>query len=112
MKRPHLVVSGASRGAIKGSFYIAAWMRDPVHGVKHLIGAEAVLSRWHVSGCKNCQNHLDVRAHIPLPVGWTEEDVENAGVYVRLHTRETPGGTEKTSGAKLNFEVRGVLGDS
>jgi tyrosinase len=85
-------------------------MRDPTHGVKHLLGAEAVLSRWHVAGCANCQNHLDVRAHIPLPVGWTKDDVEKAGVYVKVHTREMPKGSDhkKMVGGKLGFEYKGV----
>jgi len=70
-------------------------MEDPAHGVKHLIGAEAVLSRWHVAGCANCQNHLAIQAHIPLPEAWTEDDVQKARVYVRLHTRDQPEGIEK-----------------
>lgn len=62
---PVLHVSGVNRARIAGSFVIAA--HAEIDGKKQLIGHEAILSRWHVSGCMNCQTHLEARAAIPLP---------------------------------------------
>jgi tyrosinase len=58
-------VSGIDRTRIRGSFVIAAFVN--VGGERQLIGAEAVLSRWHVEGCANCQNHLLSSATFPVP---------------------------------------------
>lgn len=62
---PVLHVSRINRGRIAGSFVIAA--HAEVDGAKELIGCEAVLSRWHVAGCMNCQLHLEAKAAFPLP---------------------------------------------
>jgi tyrosinase len=37
-----------------------------IDGKRHHLGTEAVLSRWHVEGCANCQTHLRVRAAFRL----------------------------------------------
>ncbi|KAL2265952.1 hypothetical protein VTJ83DRAFT_5304 [Remersonia thermophila] len=104
-----LTVSGANRATISGSFYVAAWLPDPHKpGLEYPIGIEAVLSRWHVAGCANCNNHLEVTAHFPLPQGWTNDEVERRGVRLRVHTRERPKGLESVSGRKLKFEVKNV----
>jgi len=80
-----LRVSGINRGAISGSFVIAAFAM--IDGKKTLVGAEAVLSRWNVQGCANCQTHLEAAAHLPLrgfaPGALTAESVE-----VELRTRK------------------------
>ncbi|KAE8213669.1 hypothetical protein CF327_g2854 [Tilletia walkeri] len=86
---PILTVGGINRAAIGGSFVISAWAKLE-SGKKVLVGTEAVLSRWRVANCQNCQTHLEVRTHIPLE-GWTKEEAEEAeeakGFEIVLHTR-------------------------
>lgn len=82
---PILSTSGVNRGAIAGSFVVTAWAVD-ADGKEQLVGAEPVLSRWHVSGCSNCQNHLEVRAFFQL-TGWSKEDAEKVDFVARVHTR-------------------------
>ncbi|KAK1635346.1 hypothetical protein BDP81DRAFT_492099 [Colletotrichum phormii] len=88
---PVLTVSGINRAAIAigGSFVVSAWATLK-SGEKVLVGTEAVLSRWHVSGCKNCQNHLEVRTHIPVE-GWTKKDTDKMEFEIGLHTRNLSG---------------------
>jgi hypothetical protein len=38
----------------------------PPDGKRHLVGVNAVLSRWAVAGCANCQTHLDVKSAFSL----------------------------------------------
>jgi tyrosinase len=59
-----LQVSGISKGAISGSFVVAAHAN--VKGKKHLVGVRSVLSRHAIQGCANCQTHLNVKAHFDL----------------------------------------------
>ena len=60
-----LRASGINRAGIRGSFLISAFAT--VGGKREYIGTEAVLSRWHVEGCMNCQNHLEATAFFELP---------------------------------------------
>ena len=62
---PVVHVRGINRGRIAGSFVIVA--HAEIGGEKQLIGYEAVLSRWHVAGCANCQLHLESKAAFPVP---------------------------------------------
>ncbi|GKT90672.1 LOW QUALITY PROTEIN: tyrosinase [Colletotrichum tofieldiae] len=64
--------------------------RGPSRRTGLLVGTEAVLSRWHVAGCQNCQNHLEVRAHIPIE-GWSKEEAKKMRFEVRVHTRKLEG---------------------
>jgi tyrosinase len=57
-------VSGVDRASIRGSFLISAFAT--VDGKREYIGTDAVLSRWHVEGCMNCQNHLEATASFKL----------------------------------------------
>ncbi|MEM7189705.1 MAG: hypothetical protein AAF439_08845, partial [Pseudomonadota bacterium] len=50
------------------------------------LGHEAILSRWHVQGCVNCQTHLEARAHIGVDAA-TFQRVGEAGIDVQVHTR-------------------------
>lgn len=85
---PVVTVSNVNRASIGGSFVISTWtLKD---GKEILLGTEPILSRWHVSGCQNCQSHLEVRAHTPLR-GWVKEDAEKAKFFARVHTRSVPG---------------------
>lgn len=61
---PSVRVSGINRASIRGSFLISAFAN--IEGKRVHIGTEAVLSRWHVEGCVNCQTHLQARATISL----------------------------------------------
>ncbi len=65
-------ISGINKAALKGSFVIAAFAK--IDGKEHLIGRQSVLSRWAISGCANCQTHLEVKAafsiqHLPAAIG-------------------------------------------
>jgi tyrosinase len=104
---PLLRVQGANRAAISGSFMISTWVSDPsANTPKTLVGLEAVLSRWHVSGCANCQNHLGVKAFVPLH-GLTPEQAQKAAFEVKVHTREDPQGS-KIKLPKPDLQVQGV----
>lgn len=82
---PILIVSNINRATLGGSFVVSAWA-EMEKGKEILVGTEAVLSRWHMAGCQNCQNHLEVRAHFPI-TGWSKEETEKMNFKVRLHTR-------------------------
>lgn len=77
-------VAGLDRAKVRGSFLIAAYA--DVDGERQLVGHEAVLSRWDVEGCANCQSHLRVAADIPVP----REAAENGAVHVEVHTHDGP----------------------
>jgi len=83
----HVLVSGINRGAIRGSFLISAFAT--VDGKRVRIGTEAVLSRWHVEGCINCQTHLQASAAIPLR-GLTTAAAASAEIGVEVLTRDGP----------------------
>jgi tyrosinase len=82
-----LAISNINRSAISGSIVITAFSKSEINEKPVLAGTEAVLSRWHVTGCANCQNHLEVRTYIPL-YGWSKEKAENAEFGVKLQTRD------------------------
>ncbi|KAI1112268.1 hypothetical protein F5Y14DRAFT_463732 [Nemania sp. NC0429] len=60
-----------------------------------LISADAILSRWNMSGCSNCQEHLDFEHYVPL-LGWAKEDAQHTHGKQRftykLHTWLEPDG--------------------
>jgi tyrosinase len=74
-------VAGIDRSKVAGSFVIAAYRN--VDGIQQLLGAEAVLSRWNVSGCANCQTHLRVSADLPAP-----GELDQGDLSVLVHTRQ------------------------
>jgi tyrosinase len=78
-------VSGVNRAPIRGSFLVSAFAR--IDGQKHHLGTEAVLSRWSVQGCANCQTHLEVKAVFPLH-GLGEHLVSSAAFEVEIRTRD------------------------
>jgi tyrosinase len=73
-------VAGIDRSKIRGSFLISAYAE--VDGERQLLGHEAVLSRWHVAGCANCQNHLKASADFRLAAP------ADAAVSVEVRTRQ------------------------
>ncbi|KAK9727562.1 hypothetical protein K7432_001770 [Basidiobolus ranarum] len=77
-----LRVANINRGAIGGSFMVSVWATKD--GKDHLVGTESILSRWNVSGCANCQAHLDVKVFLEIP-----RVLEDATEFKsRLHTRK------------------------
>jgi tyrosinase len=82
---PKVHVTGINRGEIRGSFLIAAFAG--VDGERKLIGSEAVLSRWHVEGCANCQTHLKAAASFPLH-GLAAERLGGDAIQVEVRTRD------------------------
>ena len=100
---PILDVYGVNRAAVSGSFLLEVFGKDG-----KLLGVESVLSRRNVAGCANCQNHLQVKAFIPL-LGRTEDNEED--VVVRVETRETkppPGLISPTPPERLRPRFRFV----
>ena len=85
MPAPVVHVSGINRAAIRGSFLISTFVT--VDGERHRVGTEAVLSRWHVSGCANCQTHLQARAAVSLR-SLRAEQVSPADIEVEVRTRD------------------------
>lgn len=86
-KRIH--VSGINRTQIRGSFLISAFAT--IDGKHQHIGTEAVLSRWHVNGCVNCQAHLLAKATFALPAEVHQSIAEkplNTAVTVEVRTRD------------------------
>jgi tyrosinase len=88
---PVVYVSGINRARIAGSFVIAA--HAEIDGKKQLLGYEAVLSRWHVAGCANCQLHLESKAAFPVSQHLQEKVASLAKsrpetITASVHTRE------------------------
>jgi tyrosinase len=82
---PQVHVTGINRGQIRGSFLIEAFA--DVDGERKLIGSDAVLSRWHVEGCANCQTHLLAGASFSLH-GLDAEALGPDPVEVEVRTRD------------------------
>jgi len=78
-------VRGINRANIRGSFMISAFAN--IEGRRQHLGTEAVLSRWHVEGCANCQTHLEASAFIPLH-GLRDEAVHSNSIEVEVRTRD------------------------
>jgi tyrosinase len=99
---PKVHVTGVNRGAIRGSFVIDAFAH--VDGERQHLGSEAVLSRWHVEGCANCQTHVKASAHFPLH-GLDAEQLGEDDIQVEVRTRDgllggRPHGLKGLVGAK------------
>jgi len=82
---PVLHVSAVNRARIRGSFLISAF--GEVDGKVQHLGTEAILSRWSVQGCANCQTHLEVRAAFPLH-GIPRAGLPQAKVGILVHGRD------------------------
>jgi tyrosinase len=59
-----VAVTGINRAPIRGSFLVSVY--GTVNGARTLLGVEAVLSRWNVQYCANCQTHLEVKSFVPV----------------------------------------------
>jgi tyrosinase len=78
-------VSGLNRAAIRGSFVIAVFA--VVDGQRYRVAIDGVLSRWNVTGCANCQTHLQTKAFASLRE-FKAETAEKAAIVVEVHTRD------------------------
>ena len=78
-------VAGINRAQIRGSFLVSTFA--VIGSERHLIGTEAVLSRWNVSGCANCQTHVETKAVVPLHA-FDAAVVDRAAFEVEVHTRD------------------------
>jgi tyrosinase len=75
-------VHNVNRAQYAGSFVIRTYAQGP-GGAKVEIGRDAILSRWNVGGCANCQDKLNVESLVPLDAtmlavlrgGGADEDV-------------------------------------
>jgi hypothetical protein len=64
-------VHNISRNQYAGSFVVRLYALG--HDGKEVeVGREAILSRWSVEGCGNCQSHPDVELHVPLDAATLE----------------------------------------
>lgn len=78
-----LAITNINRAGIRGSFVISAFVK--VNEKKYYLGSEAILSRWNVTGCRNCQTHLEAKAFFDLePIH--EETLTKA--MLRTHNME------------------------
>jgi tyrosinase len=90
-------ISDISRADRAGSFVIRTFARKP-SGEEVEIGRDAVLSRWSVAGCRNCQGHLDehsfIRADEGLVKGLGLDSYEGlqGRLRVEIQTREAVDG--------------------
>jgi tyrosinase len=105
---PKVHVTGIDRGNVRGSFLITAFAE--VEGERKLIGSEAVLSRWHVEGCANCQTHIKAGGSFPLH-GLDPDRLADDAIQVEVRTRDgllggRPRGLRAlVSGEKPHFRV-------
>ena len=108
---PRVHVSGINRTSISGSFLITAFAE--IDGERTPIGSEAVLSRWHVDGCANCQTHLLAGATFPLhglPAGQAgggaiEVEVRTHGGLLGGRPRGPAASAEEDADTRPHFRV-------
>ena len=91
-------ISGINRAPIRGSFLVSAFVH--VGGKKYHVGTEAILSRWNVQYCANCQTHLEVKAFMSLR-GFREEMLDGADYEVEIRTRDGLLSQPRTAAASL-----------
>ena len=100
-------VSAINRAHIRGSFLVSAYAK--IGGKKYHLGTDAVLSRWHVQGCANCQTHLETKAFFGLH-GLREESIRNAEYEIEVRTRDglldRPRALATVEKKPFHFEVR------
>lgn len=78
-------ISRINRATIRGSFLVT--VTAIIDGKRYFLGTEAVLSRWSVQGCANCQTHLEVKAVFPLH-GHQDKSLESATYEVEIRSRD------------------------
>jgi tyrosinase len=78
-------VAGINRARIRGSFLVSAFAT--IDGKRHLVGTEAILSRWNVAGCANCQTHIEAKAFLGLHP-FKAKAVDSAVFEIEVRTRD------------------------
>ncbi len=96
-------ISNINRAAVNGSFLVTA--RAMINGESKVIGHEAVLSRWSVAGCANCQTHLEVKATFELPEEAIPKNVQKG----RGLDAESPFNVQAQVVTRRNVRDRGQL---
>ncbi|KAF3189688.1 hypothetical protein TWF225_002823 [Orbilia oligospora] len=92
----YLRISGIDRSTISGSFIISAWAKER-NKPDIFLGCEPIFSRWNVSGCANCNNHLKITAHIPLG-GFRNDFLGRVGFRSKIGTSDSRSGFEVSGG--------------
>ncbi|RGP63918.1 tyrosinase [Fusarium sporotrichioides] len=88
---PKLKISGINRAKISGSFIVSVWAKTGEGMPDQLLQTKAVLSRWNVEKCGNCQSHLEVKSIVHL-TDFDHEEALYTEFYAKVHTREKPEG--------------------
>jgi tyrosinase len=83
---PLIRISRINKAPIRGSFTISAFAN--VDGEKVCLGTEAVLSRWSVIGCANCQTHLEVKAFFPTHGLLASNDGNKNAISIEIKGRQ------------------------
>lgn len=78
-------VSGINRLDHKGSFVIRTQAKTK-DGKLYDIGREAILSRWNVNGCRNCQTHLHAKSFVPITKALADQLGDNVQYVVKVQT--------------------------
>jgi len=78
-------VSGINRAPIRGSFLVSVF--GNIEGQRVHLSTEAVLSRWSVKYCANCQTHLEVQTFVGLNA-FKEDELRTASYEVEIRTRD------------------------
>jgi len=89
-----VAVTGINRAPIRGSFLVSVF--GNFGGERVHLGTEAILSRWNVQYCANCQTHLEVKSFVTVqPSGHaalaaaSDNALRNTAAYdVEIHTRD------------------------
>ncbi len=106
-------VSGINRARIRGSFTISAYAT--IEGERYHLGTEAILSRWNVQGCANCQTHLETEAFFGLQRfsnALVEDAIKANAIDIEVRTRDgllkavEPGALGIFASKPFRFEVR------
>ena len=105
INKPKLSVTGVNRKKISGSFLLTTWAKGEGNEPHRLLKVQPVLSRWNVSACENCQEHLDVESHIQL-FDFTHEEAEKATFFSLVHTYENMEGDNVIDGNKIKIDVQ------
>ncbi|QPC80392.1 hypothetical protein HYE68_011144 [Fusarium pseudograminearum] len=97
---PKLKISGINRAKIPGSFIVSIWAKTGDGMPDRLLHTKAVLSRWDVEKCRNCQSHLEVKSIVHL-TDFDHEEALNTEFYAKIHTREKPEGERHIAGRDI-----------
>lgn len=78
-------VGGINRAPIRGSFLVSTFAN--IAGKRVHVGTEAVLSRWSVKYCANCQTHLEVKSFVGLHA-LQDAPLDPSAYEVEIRTRD------------------------